>query len=178
MTNGQKNGLLRQRPKYPDRLGRIVLLAPVGTVAHLSPGWIVRAISVAIPLKFFSRNFVYWLAEDTVNSGEAGRVLIKEHVDETFLAVRSFKARQMVNPTVLTDGELQGIKTPTLFMVGENEKIYPPHDVLNRLNRVAPSIRTRLVADAGHDLTLVKARTVNQLIIAFLNQSRDHPESP
>ena len=161
--------------KFPNRLEKIVLLAPVGTVAQLSPGWIVRAISVAIPLKFFSRNFVYWLAEDAVNSGKKSRALIEEHVDETFMAVRSFKAKRMVNPSVLTDEELQSIKIPTLFMVGENEKIYSPHEVLERLNRVAPQIQTKLIMNAGHDLTIVQAETVNSLIIEFLNQSQGIP---
>jgi pimeloyl-ACP methyl ester carboxylesterase len=159
--------------RFPGRLDRIVLLAPVGTVAQLSPEWIIRAITVAIPLKYFSRNFVYWLAEDTVNSDEQGRALIEEHVDEAFMAARSFKVKQMVNPSVLTDKELQSIATPTLFMVGENEKIYSPYEVLERLNRVAPQIQTKLIADAGHDLTMVKAEIVNKLIVGFLDQSHD-----
>jgi pimeloyl-ACP methyl ester carboxylesterase len=159
--------------KFPNRLDKIVLLAPAGTVAQLSPGWIVRAISVAVPLKYFSRNFIYWLAEDTVNSGTDGRALIDEHVDETFMAVHSFKGKQMVNPNVLTDQELQRIKIPTLFMVGENEKIYSPDEVLERLNRVAPQIQTKLIMNAGHDLTMAQTETVNNLIIEFINQAQD-----
>ena len=158
--------------KFPNRLEKIVLLAPVGTVAHLSPGWIVRAISVVIPFKFLSRNFVYWLAEDTVKSGEKGRALIEEHVDETFMAVRSFEGKTMVNPSVLTDEELQSIKVSTLFVVGENEKIYSPQEVLDRLNRVAPQIQTKLIVNAGHDLTMVQAEKVNKLIIEFINQTQ------
>jgi pimeloyl-ACP methyl ester carboxylesterase len=156
--------------KFPNRLNKIVLLAPVGTVAQLSPGWIVRAVSVAIPLKYFTRNFVYWLAEDTVNSGAEGRALIEEHIEETFMAVRSFKGKQMVNPSVLTDEELHNIKVPILFMVGENEKIYSPHEVLERLNRVAPQIQTKLIMNAGHDLTMVQAEAVDNFILEFLSQ--------
>ena len=156
--------------KFPNRLNKIVLLAPVGTVAQLSPGWIVRAVSVAIPLKYFTRNFLYWLAEDTVNSGAEGRALIEEHIEETFMAVRSFKGKQMVNPSVLTDEELQNIKVPILFMVGENEKIYSPHEVLERLNRVAPQIQTKLIMNAGHDLTMVQAEAVDNFILEFLSQ--------
>ena len=157
--------------RFPNRLNKVVLLAPIGTVARLSPEWIVRAVSVAIPHKYFSRNFVYWLAEDTVNSGEEGRALIEEHVDETYMAVRSFKGKQMVNPSVLTDKELQNIKVPILFMVGENEKIYSPHEVLERLNRVAPKIQTKLIMNAGHDLTMVQAEAVDNLILEFFSQS-------
>ena len=156
--------------KFPNRLNKVVLLAPVGTVAPLSPEWIARAISVAIPVKYFAQSFMYWLAEDTVNSGADGRALIEEHIDEALMAVRSFKSKRMVNPTVLTDEELQNIKVPVLFMVGEHEKIYSPHEVIDRLNRVSPQIQTRLIANAGHDLTMVQAEMVNEMILEFLSQ--------
>lgn len=157
--------------KFPNRLNKVVLLAPVGTVAQLSPWWIVRAVSVALPFKYFSRKFVYWLAKDTVNSGEKGRSLVEEHIDETFMAVRSFKGRRMVNPSVLTDEELQHIEVPVLFMVGENEKIYSPHKVIERLNRVDPKIRTKLIMNAGHDLAMAQAEVVDKFVLEFLNRS-------
>ncbi len=156
---------------FPDRLNKVVLLAPVGTVMQLSPRWIIRAISVVIPFKYFTRNFMYWLAEDTVNSGAEGRALIEEYIDESFLAVRSFQAKKMVNPTILTDDELQNLNVPILFMVGENEKIYSPHEVLKRINKVAPQIQTKLIMDAGHDLTIVQAKIVNDMILEFLSES-------
>lgn len=156
--------------RFPERLNKVILIAPVGTIMQLSPGWIARAISVAIPLKYFTRNFMYWLAEDTVNSGADGRALIEEHIDESFLAVRSFKSKKMVNPTVLTDEELQNLNVPILFMVGENEKIYSPQEVLERLKKVAPQIQTKLIENAGHDLTMVKAGIVNNAILEFLSQ--------
>jgi pimeloyl-ACP methyl ester carboxylesterase len=127
---------------------------------------------VAIPIKYFSRKFVYWLSEDTLNSGEKGRAIIDEHVDEAFVAVRSFKRKKIVNPSVLSDAELESIEVPTLFIVGENEKIYSPHEVLDRLNRVAPQIQTKLIVNAGHDLTMAQAEAVNNLIIEFINQIR------
>jgi hypothetical protein len=46
------------------------------------------------------------LAEDTVSSGEKGRAVIEEHVDEAFMVVRSFKGKQMANPSVLTGEDL------------------------------------------------------------------------
>lgn len=157
--------------RFPDRLNKVILLAPVGTVMQLSAGWIIRAISVIIPLKYFTRNFMNWLAEDTINSGAEGRALIEEHIDESFLALRSFKSKNIVNPTVLTDKELQNLKIPILFMVGENEKIYSPHEALKRLSKVAPQIKTKLIKDAGHDLTIVQAEIVNDMMLKFLSQS-------
>lgn len=159
--------------KFPDRIKKLVLLAPVGTVAQLSIGWVARAVLVALPFKYFSRKFVLWLAEDTVKYRKNGHALIKEHIDETFMAVRSFKRRRMVNPTVLSDEELYNLEVPVLFMVGENEKIYSPGNVIERLNRVAPMIKTKLIRNAGHDLAMAQPEVVNDSIFAFLNESAD-----
>jgi len=158
--------------RFPDRLNKIVLLAPVGTVATLSPGWIARAVLIALPFKYFAKNFVYWLAQDTVNSGEKGVALVDEHVDEAYTAVRSFTARRMANPTVLTDEELRSIHVPTLFIVGENEKIYPPREVIERLNRVNPEVQTKLIAHAGHDLIMAQPQEVDNFILEFLNRPK------
>ncbi len=154
--------------KFPDRINKLVLLAPVGTVAQLSLGWVARAVLVALPFKYFSRKFVYWLAEDTLKYRKNGHSLVEEHIDETFMAVRSFKGKRMVNPTVLSDEELNNMEVPVLFMVGENEKIYSPRKVIERLNRVAPKIKTKLIRNAGHDLAMAQPKIVNDSILKFL----------
>jgi pimeloyl-ACP methyl ester carboxylesterase len=157
--------------KFPYRINKMVLLAPVGTVAQLSLRWVARAVLVALPFKYFSRRFVFWLAEDTLKYRKNGRSLVEEHIDETFMAVRSFKRKPMANPTVLSDEELKNMEIPILFIVGENEKIYSPKIVIERLNRVAPKIKTRLIRNAGHDLAMAQPETVNDSILAFLGQS-------
>jgi len=154
--------------KFSARIRKLVLLAPVGTVARLSLKWILRAVLVAVPFKYFSRRFVCWLAEDTLKHREQGRSLIEEHIDETYLAVRSFKGKRMVNPIVLSDEELNSLSVPVLFMIGENEKIYSPHKVIQRLNSVAPEIETRLISNAGHDLAMAQPAIVNEAILEFL----------
>ena len=98
--------------------------------------------------------------------------MVDEHVNEAYMAVRSFTAKRMVNPTVLTDEELQSINIPTLFMVGENEKIYPPREVLERLNRENPKIQTKLIAHAGHDLIMAQTQEIDNLIIKFIGKSQ------
>ncbi len=154
--------------KFPERINKLVLLAPVGTVAQLSIGWVARAVLVALPFKHFSRKFVFWLAEDTLKHRKNGYSLVEEHIDETFMAVRSFKRKRMVHPTVLTDEELNNIEVPVLFMVGENEKIYSPRNVIERLNRVAPKVKTKLIRNAGHDMAMAQPEIVNHSILAFL----------
>jgi len=98
----------------------------------------------------------------------AGRRLAEDYADHIYLSQRYFKPKSLIKPTILTDQELKSIKVPTLFMVGENEKIFSPGKALARLKSVAPQIRTELVPKAGHDLTLVQAEMVNRKILEFL----------
>lgn len=158
--------------RYPKRLNRIVLLAPAGTVLPLSFKWIVRAVLCAVPHKYFTKSFLYWLLSDLASKDDAGRAFIEEHADESYLALRSFKAKRMVNPTVLTDAELQNIKVPTLYLVGENEKIYSAQKAKQRLNDIAPHIKAEILPNAGHDLTIVQKETVNKKILEFLRYQK------
>jgi pimeloyl-ACP methyl ester carboxylesterase len=156
--------------RFPDRLNKIVLLAPAATVLPLRSEWLMHAILCVVPHRYFTKRFVYWLAEDLVHKDEASRKMADEWVDDSYLALRSFKAKPMVKPTVLTDEELQSIKVPVLFLVGENEKIYPAEKAVQRLNAVAPQIETEVIAGAGHDLAFVQAEMVNRKILEFLKQ--------
>lgn len=156
--------------RFPDRLNKIVLLAPAATVLPLRSEWVMHAILCAVPHRYFTKRFIYWLVEDFVNKDDASRKMVDEWVDDSYLALRSFKAKPMVNPTVLTDVELQSIKVPVLFLVGENEKIYSAEEAVQRLNAVAPQIETVIIPDAGHDLAFAQAEMVNRKVLEFLKQ--------
>lgn len=153
---------------FPGRLNKIVLLAPAGTVLPISPEWVRRAALGFLPDRYFIKSFLYWLLEDFVNQDEASRNLVDAWVEEAYIATRSFKPKSMVNPYVLSNSELQQIRVPTLFLVGENEKIYSAQQAVTRLNTVAPAIETEIIPDAGHDLTWVQAELVNRKILDFL----------
>jgi pimeloyl-ACP methyl ester carboxylesterase len=87
-----------------------------------------------------------------------------------FMGSRCFKTLP-IKPTVLDDTDLQNIKVPTLYLVGENEKIYSGKKAIQRLNNVAPHIETELIPNAGHDLLIVQAEMVNKKVMEFLKQS-------
>ena len=74
----------------------------------------------------------------------------------------------MINPTVLTDEQLRSINVPTLYLVGENEKIYSASKTIERLNEIASQIRTEVIPHAGHDLTIVQVEMVNTKVLEFL----------
>lgn len=151
-----------------DRLHKIVLLAPAGTVLHLSLDWIWRAVLCALPHRSFTKRFLYWMLEDLAQKDEASRLLLEEEIDAAYLGIQSYKPRPMVAPDVLTDAELRSFAVPVLFAVGENEKIYSATESVERLNEVAPNVQTRIVPGAGHDLTIVQADLVNRMILEFL----------
>lgn len=156
--------------RLPDRLDKIVLLAPAFTVLPVRLEWIIRAIAGSLPHRYFARNFMRWLAEDLVHKDEAGRITAEEMADDAFMAMRCFKPKRMVYPTVLKDEELQSIKVPTLYLVGENEKIYSAQKAIQRLNKAAPHIKAEVIPNAGHDLTIVQAGMVNRKVLEFLKQ--------
>ena len=157
---------------HPERLNKIILIAPAATVQPLSLGWIFRASLCIIPTRYFTKNFMYWLPEDMSNKNETCRAMLEEEIDIGFLALKSFKFRRMVNPTVLNDSELQSIKVPALYIVGENEKVCSAAKAIQRLNTVAPHIKTEIIPNAGHDLTIVQAEMVNRIILKFFKQKR------
>ena len=70
--------------------------------------------------------------------------------------------------TVLSDQALRDLKVPSLYLVGENEKVYPARKALERLNRVAPQIKTGLIPQTGHDLWIVQAELVTNKLLGFL----------
>jgi pimeloyl-ACP methyl ester carboxylesterase len=151
--------------RHPERVRRLVLIAPVGTVLPLRAEWIARAVLCALPHPYFTKRFLRWLAADLNARDEH---FVEEWASEAYLAERSFKRRRIAHPTVLSDEEWTRLRMPTLFLVGENERIYSAPDAVDRLRAVAPQVTTALVAGAGHDLTMVQSEQINRSIRAFL----------
>jgi pimeloyl-ACP methyl ester carboxylesterase len=71
----------------------------------------------------------------------------------------------------LKDSELQALRLPALYLVGEHEKIYSAAKAIDRLKRVAPQIRTEMIPGAGHDITVVQSDLVSRRILEFLSQA-------
>ena len=152
----------------PQRLRKLVLVAPAGTVLPLATEWLVRAVACAIPLRWFTSSFLRWLLHDLAQRPATQRPHFEEVVSEAFTALRCVAPHSMVPPTVISDEELQRLAVPALYVVGRNEKICAPLLAIDRLKAVAPHITTRLIEGAGHDLTLVKAAEVHRAVLDFL----------
>jgi pimeloyl-ACP methyl ester carboxylesterase len=149
---------------FPQRIRKLVLLAP-GGVLPVNLQFFLRAIPVLTGRRRYIRWFVHWLLED-VRRKDPSRV--ERSVEWTLLNYRCYRPQRLVGAKVFKDRELAALRTPALFLVGENEIIYPAVKAVRRLNRVAPQIRTEIIPGAGHDLTLSQPDLVNRRILDFL----------
>jgi pimeloyl-ACP methyl ester carboxylesterase len=158
---------------HPERLAKLVLVAPAATVAWFSGDFIKKGIMCLIPHPHFTRSMVRWALHDAAEGTPEQRRIVVEAEENAWLGLRSFKLKQMVNPTVLTDEEWRSFQVPVLFLVGENEVIYSitGREAVEKLNRVAPEIETELFTGCGHDLSLVQADRFNRRVLAFLDRN-------
>ena len=102
--------------------------------------------------------------------GPLGQQLVEDRIDYYQLALKSFKFKQPVNPTVLTDREFAELSIPVLFLVGENETVYNAHEAVDRLKHVNPEILTELISNTGHDLMFTHTAEVNSILLYFLKE--------
>lgn len=152
---------------HPGRIDRLVLLSPPATVMPIRLEFTFRALLSLVHTRL-NKSFVYWIFEDFAKRSSDNHKVLDDIVEYTALCKRCFVPYKLVMPTVLTDGELRSIRVPTLYVVGENEKICSPSKAIKRLNKVAPQINTTVIPNAGHDLMLVDPEGVNESVIAFL----------
>jgi pimeloyl-ACP methyl ester carboxylesterase len=160
--------------RFPERLRRVVLLAPGGTVLRLSFGFFARVMLILALRRPGATEgalvrTLRWVFADAVGSGEARRTFVERDVAAMVQAGRFFALPRMVWPTVLDDESWRRWSVPGLFVVGENEKIYSARAAVRRLQRVAPRIRTKIIPGAGHDLTFVQPDLVARAVLDFLD---------
>jgi pimeloyl-ACP methyl ester carboxylesterase/TM2 domain-containing membrane protein YozV len=160
---------------HPERLNKIVLLAPASTVLPLSPDFLKHSILSLVPHRHFTKKTMNWIMADWAEINRDDRLFMDDWMESIYLGARCFKPKMLVSPTVLTDNEWRNLKVLTLYMVGENEKIYSASKAIERLNKIAPQIKTELIPAAGHDLTVVQTDLVNRIIIKFLEQDNIIP---
>ncbi len=158
---------------YPEKLNKIVLLAPGNTVLRLSTKFIISLIFSAIAPRWFLRPAVRWMFPDSVRKNPKW---VETTLEGLFTNMRNLQTRKIPIPPVLTDAEWNTFSVPALFLVGEHEVIYSAQKAVARLKRVAPSVTAEIIPGAGHDLTFVQTAVVNQKILEFLKQGTAAPK--
>ncbi len=154
--------------QFPKRLNKVILVAPSMTVLPINSEMLKRMVISIIPSKYIFKKTMYWACEDAVTNKKEHKQFVDKYIDVAYLAFQSFKFKQLPHPTILSNEDWQNIKVPLMFVVGENEKIYSSEKAIKRLNTVNPEIRTEIIPNAGHDLTIVQSERFNNLVLDFL----------
>jgi pimeloyl-ACP methyl ester carboxylesterase len=151
--------------RFPERLNKLVLIAPGNTVLRLSAQFMLRLIPAAVAARRFLPPMIRWIFADMERKDPQW---VAAMLEQSFLNMRSLQPRKTPIPKVLTDAEWGSLKVSALFLVGEHEVIYSAKKAVRRLERVAPRVTCCIVPGAGHDLTVVQPELVNQRVLEFL----------
>jgi pimeloyl-ACP methyl ester carboxylesterase len=145
---------------YPERLRKIVLLAPAASIYPLS---LLTNLALRLPFKIRPpARFVFKMI------ASKGTVF-----EETFIHLMEMVTRYCVPatmfPTVYTDEELKQIELPVLLLIGAGDKIYNPKKAIDRAKRLMPDLTAEIIPNVRHTLNMEQPETINARILDFLN---------
>ena len=152
---------------YPDRLRKIVLLAPAASFRPL--GFITKLILYLGEFK------IHPPVRSFLRAGAAKGTVIEESFIHLIEKVTRYCSPATMFPTVYTDEELKQIDLPALLLIGAGEKIYNPQKAIERAQRWMPDLTAEIIPNAGHLLIMDQPDIINALILRFLNR-RNHTE--
>lgn len=154
--------------KHPKRVCRVILIAPAFSIHNITKAFIWDMILSILPFKYTRKCSLYSAMKDLVKSGKEGKEIVDDRVEYFNLSMKSFKFKLGVPPNKLTDAELKNLTMPVLFLIGENDTVCKPDLAIERLNKVAPEIKTELFKNTGHDLMFTHTDKINKLMLDFL----------
>ena len=146
---------------YPDRLHKIILLAPAASFRPL--GFITKLMLYLGEFKIHPR------ARSILQVAAAkGTVLEETFIHHIEMVTRYCRPASMY-PTVYTDAELKQIDHPALLLIGAGEKIYNPQKSVERAQRWMPDLTAEIIPNAGHLLVMDQPEIINARILKFLS---------
>jgi len=146
---------------YPQRLRKIVLLAPAASY---------RPLGLITKLLFFLGEFrIHPPARSILKVSAAKQTVLEEAFVHLMEEVTRYCRSAIMYPTVFTDAELKQIDLPALLLIGAGEKIYNPRKVIARAQRLLPDLTAEIIPDAGHLLIMDQPEIINARILKFLS---------
>ncbi|MHC4159747.1 MAG: alpha/beta fold hydrolase [Planctomycetota bacterium] len=145
---------------HPDRLRKIVLLAPAASIYPMS---LLTNLGLRLPFKIRPpARFVFKMI------ASKGTVF-----EETFIHLMEMVTRYCVPatifPDVYSDEELKQIELPTLLLIGAGEKIYNPKKAIARAHLLMPNLTAEVIPNVCHTLNMEQPDIINSRVLEFLS---------
>ena len=145
---------------YPDRLRKLVLLAPAASIYPFS-------FLAKLTLRLAELN-LRPSARFTLKMQASKGAVFEEAFVHLMEMVSGYCVPATMFPTVYTDEELKQIGVPSLLLIGAGEKIYDPEVAIERAERLMANLRAQIVPNSGHTLIMEQPEIVNSRILDFL----------
>lgn len=152
----------------PERLKKIVLLAPAATFSPFSKVWLLKALFTGLSgLDYFIKRFIR-------NLSATGDFMDSEWMAQGLTGVKFEKVQMKFPPSALSDEDIKNLSVPTLLVVGEKEIInrYRADLVIERAERLMENVQTVLISNAVHLINIEEPELVNSKILDFFSQDK------
>lgn len=154
--------------RLQDRVGNLVLISPAATFhsmrAFYMHMFVPKLLYLLLPWIPGGRRAMD-RAVDWMNAGLPS----DGPWDELFRrSLLHGMGTNQVFPRLYSEAELAQIKAPTLLLVGDHERIYPPAAALEAARRLMPGILAELVPGAHHIAAVAQPELVNKRLLEFL----------
>jgi len=151
----------------PTRVKSLVLTAPAATFARVRTGYIIRVLlALMSPLKRSKQRFIGYTAN---RRGDLESPFNKLQL----VAFSGTRGISKLAPTAFSDADIQSWAVETLAIFGECDGInnISSAETVAKLKRINSSIKTEMIADAGHSFTPDDFRICADIADAFLREN-------
>ncbi|GAB4198009.1 MAG: alpha/beta fold hydrolase [Roseiflexaceae bacterium] len=150
---------------HPARVSRAVAISTDGLALAQMGSIMAGAMPAAIwPNKSTVRRFYRFI---TSQQAAYNVKAAERFCDDMLLLLKHYKTQS--NPGMISDEELGRISSPTLVLMGEDERMFPPQASLLRAHaRIPGLVAADLVPAAGHLMTADQPVLLRQKVLAFL----------
>lgn len=157
--------------RHPERVRKLVLLAPGATFGSFSGAWYLRGMPMILwHRRAFAESYLRWagVAPTDPAARSAYDALLGGIVDVMHEGHRTFPIFGLPVPAPLPEEVARKIVAPTLLVYGEQEKMYPAAAAIEVARARIANLTSVLIPAASHDLTFGQPARVNQAVSEFL----------
>jgi pimeloyl-ACP methyl ester carboxylesterase len=157
---------LNQASVTPGRVARVVLISPVGLFG--SQFWkLFYAMRIKGPIRKLMRRLKKDKRAPTM--ADLG-MMPKDLKWAALMGVTMAEAPQLstIQPTKFPTAQIRAIRTPTLLLIGDRERLYDPRETLELAKKRMPHLQGAIVKDADHIAAMAQPADVNERIVRFL----------